>query len=90
MGKKEKEFEAKMKAILLEKQLIIKNINSQLERYRKLEAEEEQLEDDEFERTGIFSIDLDFEINITERDMMIDLIKRSEGINFTPDKPMEN
>ncbi|KEQ31247.1 hypothetical protein N180_03090 [Pedobacter antarcticus 4BY] len=90
MGKKEKEFEAKMKAILLEKQLIIKNINSQLERYRKLEAEEEQLEDDEFERTGIFSIELDFEINITERDMMIDLIKRSEGINFTPDKQMEN
>lgn len=90
MGKKENEFEDKMKAILLEKQLIIKNINSQLERYRKLEAEEEQLEDDEFERTGIFSIDLDFEINITERDMMIDLIKRSEGINFTPDKPMEN
>jgi hypothetical protein len=83
-------FERKMYEILTKKQFIIKHMERLNDEYQALDREEERLEDEEFERTGIYTSTLDFDITITEEDLIKDLIKRTEGKKIIPDEPNQN
>lgn len=59
----------------------------------KEETEEERLQrlsNEEFARTGSCTFNLSIEINITEEDMLQDLVKRTEGKIIKVDKPNLN
>lgn len=87
---KQSEFEHKMAAIIKKKEAIIGKLNTLLQQYKKLDAEADRLEDDEFARTGSFSTTLSVSVIITEQDLLQDLVSRTEGKNISPDKPNLN
>jgi hypothetical protein len=54
------------------------------------EQRRERLEDEEFARTGSFSVKLNIEFDVTEADMQKDLVKKTEGKNIKVKKPSSN
>lgn len=77
-----KEYKRKMKDLLSRKEVVLQELRTLIIKLRELEAEEEELSDNEFIRTGSVSFDLDIDIVITEYDLLKDLVNRTEGINI--------
>lgn len=90
MSDEENEFIVKMQKLIEEKKTIVDEINRLLQRYKALEHEQDHLETEEFVRTGSVTMSFDFNIEITERDLLEDLIKKTEGKNIDIDKPNDN
>jgi hypothetical protein len=54
------------------------------------DQKQERLSDEEFARTGVASFKINIDIEITEEDLLRDLVKKTEGSNIKVEKSEEN
>ena len=57
---------------------------------KKEDFDDDSAEDEEFLRTGSFSISFKVDLEITEEDMIRDLVGKTEGKMIEPDLPKEH
>lgn len=84
------EYKKNINRIHAKKKRIVQSILKLSKKFIDLESEEEKLSDEEFARANVIIHKHSFNLSTTEEEMMEDLIKRTEGIMITPDKPNLN
>ena len=83
-------YEQKMEVSVSRRKAIASEINNLLAEYKKLEAQEDEWDSEEFARTGAITYTLNIDIEITEEDLLRDLVKRTEGNNIKIEKSEDN
>jgi hypothetical protein len=84
------DFENRIQSIRELKEELLERISKLLKELEALDVEEERLSDEEFVRTGSCTYNFNIDFEITQEDMLRELVERTEGNNIKIEKSEEN